>query len=46
MREVVDAWAYVWASYAVGVGGTLLLVATSWLGMKRAEARRERSRER
>jgi hypothetical protein len=44
MRETIDAWTYVWAAYAVGVGGTLALVASSWLGMKRAEARRDRSR--
>jgi len=44
MREALDAWTYVWSSYAVGVGSTLALVAWSWIGMRRAEARRDRSR--
>jgi hypothetical protein len=44
MREALDAWPYVWTAYAVGIGGTLALVAWSWLGMLRAEARRDRSR--
>ena len=46
MREAIDAWTFVWASYAVGAGGTLALAVWSWLGMKRAEARRDRSRDR
>jgi hypothetical protein len=46
MREGLDHWPFILASYALGIGGTLLLVAQSWLAMKRAEARRERSRDR
>lgn len=46
MREALDQWDFVVAAYALGVGGTLATVIWSWLAMKRAEARRERSRER
>jgi hypothetical protein len=46
MREALDQWNFVLAAYAVGVIGTLATVAWSWLEMKRAEARREKSRER
>lgn len=46
MREALDQWNFVIAAYAVGVLGTLATVAWSWLAMKRAEAKRERSRER
>ncbi len=45
MREGLDHWQFVYAAYAVGVVGTLLLIAQSWAAMRRAEARRERSRE-
>ena len=34
-----------YAAYALGVGGTLALVLQSWTAMRRAEARRERSRD-
>jgi len=44
MREALDQWDFVLAAYALGVGGTLATVAWSWLAMKRAEARRDRSR--
>lgn len=46
MRESLDHWPFILAAYALGIGGTLVLVAQSWLAMQRAEARRERSRER
>lgn len=46
MREALDQWNFVIAAYAVGVLGTLATVTWSWLAMKRAEAKRERSRER
>lgn len=46
MREVLDAWTFVAAAYAFGVGGTLAMVLWSWLAMRRAEALRDRSRER
>jgi len=45
MREALDEWAFVTAAYVVGVGGTALMIAWSWLAMRRAEKRRERSRE-
>ena len=44
MREVFDPWTFIAAAYALGVGGTLLMIGWSWLAMRRAEDRRERSR--
>ncbi len=46
MREVLDQWSFVMASYAIGIGGTLALIAWSWLSMRRAEKRREKVRGR
>lgn len=46
MREALDPWAFVIAAYAVGIGGTALMIAWSWYTMRRAEKRRDRSRER
>lgn len=46
MHENLDPWPFVFAAYGLGVFGTLALIAQSWLAMRRAEARRERSRER
>lgn len=46
MREALDPWIFVHASYAIGVGGTALLIAWSLWSMRKAERRRERSRER
>lgn len=45
-REILDQWQFVYAAYALGVGGTLATVAWSWISMRRAEARREKARER
>jgi hypothetical protein len=45
MRELLDPWPFVWAAYAIGIGGTLAMMGWSWLAMKRAEKRRARSRE-
>ena len=45
MREALDQMLFVYAAYGVGLGATLLLVAQSWLAMKRAEARRDRARK-
>ena len=45
MREGLNHWAFVYAAYALGVSGTLALVLHSWTAMRRAEARRERTRE-
>ena len=44
MREALDQWSFVVAAYFVGVGGTLVTTAWSWLTMKRAEARRAKGR--
>ena len=46
MREALDQWTYVMASYAVGLGGTLLLTAWAWIAMRRAEARRDKAKRR
>ena len=46
MREVLDPGIFIFASYAIGVGGTALMIGWSWLSMRRAEQRRERVRER
>lgn len=46
MKEALDQMDFVFAAYALGVGGTLATVIWSWLAMKRAEARRESSRRR
>lgn len=44
MREALDQWDFVVAAYALGIGGTVLTVAWSWLAMARAEAKREAGR--
>jgi len=44
MREALDQWDFVVAAYAVGLFGTLAMVAWSWLAMIRAERRREETR--
>jgi len=44
-REALNQWNFVIAAYAIGVGSTLALVAWSWIAMRRAERRRDRSRE-
>lgn len=46
MSEGLNHWSFVIAAYALTIGGTVLLVATSWLAMRRAEARRDKARER
>ena len=46
MRENLNQLAYVYAAYALGIGGTVALVLQSLAAMRRAEARRDRSRER
>ena len=46
MKEALDQWDFVVAAYALGIGGTLATVIWSWLAMKAAEAKRDRSRER
>ena len=46
MREGLDHWFYVCSAYGAGTVGTLALVVQSWLAMRRAERRRDRSRDR
>lgn len=46
MREVVDAWTFVIAAYAIGIGATVGMIGWSWLAMVRAEKRRDESRKR
>jgi hypothetical protein len=46
MRETLDPWLFVYASYALGVGGTAIMIVWSWLAMRAAEKRRDKSRER
>lgn len=45
MREVLNPWTFVIAAYAIGIAGTASMIAWSWLSMRRAEQRRDRSRE-
>ncbi len=44
MREGLDQWTFVLAAYAIGVIGTLALIAWSWIAMRTAERRREKTR--
>jgi hypothetical protein len=46
MREALDPWIFVYAAYALGVAATVAMVGWSWLTMRAAEARRDKSRER
>ncbi|WP_169800943.1 hypothetical protein [Novosphingobium naphthalenivorans] len=46
MREAMDPWTFVVASYAIGVGATAAMIAWSLLSMKRAEKRRDEARKR
>jgi hypothetical protein len=46
MREALDQWDFVLAAYALGIGGTLAMLAWSWHAMTRAERRRELGRDR
>ena len=45
MREALDPWLFVNASYALGIGATLALVAWSWLAMRASERRRKGTRK-
>lgn len=44
MRETLDPWSFVIAAYAISITATVLLIGWSWLAMRRAEQRRDRSR--
>jgi hypothetical protein len=46
MREALDQWNFVIAAYVIGVGGIAATMIWSWIAMRRAEKRREKSRER
>lgn len=39
-HEALNQWHFVAAAYAVGLGGVAVLLAHSWLAMRRAERRR------
>lgn len=41
MREALDQWNFIIASYAIGIVGTVGMIGWSWLSMRRAEARRD-----
>jgi hypothetical protein len=45
MREGLDHWTFVTVAYLLTVAGTVTLTVWAWLAMRRAEARRDRSRE-
>ncbi|MBT8388411.1 MAG: hypothetical protein HKP43_01105 [Altererythrobacter sp.] len=42
MYEALDQWDFVVAAYAVGIAGTLGMVAWAWWDMRRAEAKRDK----
>ena len=46
MREAMEPWAFVVASYVLGVGATLGMIAWSVLSMRRAEKRRDAAKRR
>ena len=46
MREALDHWDFVIASYAIGLGGLLLVLVWSWHTMRRAEKRRDEVKRR
>ena len=46
MRETIDPWTFVYLAYVLGVAATGAMIGWSWLRMRAAEARRDRSRER
>ena len=46
MRAGFDQWSFVIAAYAMTILATLLLAGWSWLAMRRAEARRNKVRDR
>ena len=45
MTENLNHWTFVIAAYALTIVGTAALIAHSWLAMRGAEMRRDRSRE-
>jgi heme exporter protein D len=45
MYEGLNHWSFVIASYAISVVGTAVLIGSSLLSMRKAEARRDKARE-
>jgi len=45
MRELLDPWPFIAGAYVIGIAGTVALIAWSWISMRRAERRRDKSRE-
>ncbi|MEO5586834.1 MAG: hypothetical protein ABIQ81_03970 [Novosphingobium sp.] len=46
MRETLDPWTFVAVAYVIGFAGTAVMIGWTWLAMRAAEARRDKSRER
>ena len=46
MSEGLQQWHFVAAAYVIGVTGTVLMIAWALTAMRRAEKRRDKSRER
>ncbi|MBU6267113.1 MAG: hypothetical protein KGN34_06200 [Sphingomonadales bacterium] len=46
MTETLNPWPFVEAAYALGIAGTVVLTAWSWIAMRRAEKRRDEVRGR
>ena len=46
MAEGLDQWPFVVAAYAIGMSGTLAMVAWAWAEMRRAEKRRDEAKGR
>ena len=44
MQEALNPWNFIAAAYVIGVGGTVALALQSWLAMRRAEKRRDKTR--
>lgn len=46
MREALNQWDFVIASYLVGIGALVALLIWSWQSMRKAEARRNEVKRR
>ncbi len=44
MRQPIDQWVFVLAAYGLVAVTLIALIAWSWLAMRKAERRRERTR--
>lgn len=44
MTEGLDHWPFVIAAYAIGLSGTLAMIAWAWISMRRLEKRRDEIR--